>query len=83
MKVIAIVAQKGGAKKSTLVMNLAVEGILNDKETMAIDLDPQASTAKWGIIRKKLQTEAAPVVISAQASMLSEYLEKAKTRASI
>jgi chromosome partitioning protein len=77
MKVIAIVAQKGGAKKSTLVMNLAVAGMDDDKETMAIDLDPQASTAKWGIIRKKLHQEAAPVVLSAHASMLPEYLEKA------
>lgn len=74
MKVIPIISQKGGATKTTLAINLCVAALQDDKEAMVIDLDPQASAAKWKDLRKH---EATPVIISAQASRLQENLERA------
>jgi chromosome partitioning protein len=75
MKVIPLIAQKGGANKTTLAINLCVAALQDDKEAMIIDLDPQASAAKWRDLRKNERT---PVVISAQASRLQENLERAR-----
>lgn len=76
MKVIPIISQKGGANKTTLAINLCVAALQDDKEAMIIDLDPQASAAKWKDLR---QHEVTPVVISAQTSRLQENLERART----
>lgn len=74
MKVISIIAQKGGATKTTLAIHLAVEALSEGKEVMIIDLDPQASATKW----KDLRESETPLVLSAQASRLEQTLEKAK-----
>jgi chromosome partitioning protein len=74
MIVIPIIAQKGGATKTTLAIHLAVAALQDDKETMIIDLDPQASSAKW----KDLRAADTPVVISAQASRLEQNLATAR-----
>ena len=50
MKVLSIVSQKGGTGKTTLATHLSVEAERNGQTTALIDLDPQASAAKWGII---------------------------------
>ncbi len=71
MQTIAIISQKGGAGKSTLAIHLAVEAAKQDKNIAIIDLDPQASAAKWGDRRK----EELPVVISAHASRLPQQME--------
>ena len=48
MKVIAILAQKGGTGKSTLAAHLAVEAErVGPKPVAMIDLDPQASLRRW------------------------------------
>src|SRR5690349_8947046 len=74
MKIIAILSQKGGATKTSLAIHLAVAAIQDGKEAMIIDLDPQASATKW----KDLRTDDTPVVISAQASRLTQNLETAQ-----
>jgi chromosome partitioning protein len=74
MKTIAIVSQKGGAGKTTLAIHLAVAVTHAGMNAAVIDLDPQASSAKWADRR---QTEL-PVVISAHASRLAQVLEAAK-----
>ena len=48
MKVLSIVSQKGGTGKTTLATHLSVEAERNGRTTALIDLDPQASAAKWG-----------------------------------
>ena len=48
MKVLSIVSQKGGTGKTTLATHLSVEAERNGHTIALIDLDPQASAAKWG-----------------------------------
>src|SRR5688572_13385073 len=74
MKIISILSQKGGATKTSLGIHLAVAAVEDGKEAMIIDLDPQASATKW----KDLRAEETPVVISAQASRLTQNLDIAR-----
>lgn len=74
MKVITILAQKGGATKTTLAIHLVVAALQDNKEAMIIDLDPQASAAKW----KDLRPGDTPAVITAPASRLEQNLEIAR-----
>ena len=74
LRVLAVISQKGGAGKTTLALNLAVAAEIADVATVVIDLNPQASAKTWHDLRGK----DAPVVISAQASRLSEMLEVAR-----
>ena len=75
MKTIAIISQKGGAGKTTLAIHLAVAATLAQMNTVVIDLDPQASAAKWADRRKA----EVPVVISAHASRLHHVLDNARS----
>src|SRR3954467_11482914 len=50
MKTIAIVAEKGGVGKTTLATHLAVHAQAEGRRTVIVDLDPQASARKWGVI---------------------------------
>lgn len=70
MQTIAIISQKGGAGKSTLATHLAVQAAEAGKNVALIDLDPQASAAKWGDRRE----QELPVVISAHASRLPQQM---------
>jgi chromosome partitioning protein len=75
MQILAIISQKGGAGKTTLAVNLAVAAEREDVPTVIIDLDPQASAKTWHDLRGK----DAPVVVSAQASRMSEVIEVARS----
>jgi len=44
---IALLCQKGGAGKSTLALHLAVEAAAAGRRVVLLDLDPQASAARW------------------------------------
>ena len=66
MKTIAIISQKGGSGKTTLALHLAVASAQAGRNTAVIDLDPQASAAKWSDRR----TAELPVVLSAHSSRL-------------
>ncbi len=74
MKIIAVISQKGGAGKTTLALHLATASAHAGYNTAIIDLDPQASAAKWSDRR----AEEVPVVISAHASRLGHELERVK-----
>ena len=74
MKTISIVSQKVGAGKTTLALHLAVAASQAGMNTAVIDLDPQASSAKWADRRQS----DLPVVISAHASRLAHVLETAR-----
>ncbi|HYX17889.1 MAG TPA: ParA family protein, partial [Nostoc sp.] len=74
MKTVAIVGSKGGVGKTSLSINLAVAAAIKNKETVLIDLDPQASASKW----KDSREAESPVVISCQASRLEKVLETAQ-----
>ena len=74
MQVVALLSQKGGAGKTTLALALAVAAQQAGRDTAVVDLDPQASAAKWGDRRG----DRPPVVISAQATRLPQVLTAAE-----
>jgi len=71
---IAIISQKGGAGKTTLSINLAVEAERNNLSSLVLDLDPQASATEWSDIRDS----DFPVVVSAHAARIKQLLTKAQ-----
>ena len=71
---IAIVAQKDGAGKTTLDLNLTVAWKLADQPAAVIDLDSQASAAVWFDHRETY----APVVVLAHATRLHAVLTAAE-----
>ncbi len=74
MKTIAVLSQKGGAGKTTLVVHLAVASESARKSAAIIDLDPQASATSW----KDLRQADTPAVVSAQVARLPQVLQTAK-----
>ena len=71
---VALLSQKGGAGKTTLACGLAVESERAGRATVVVDLDPQASAAKWADLRKA----STPVVTSAQPARLTPVLTAAQ-----
>jgi chromosome partitioning protein len=74
MQVIAIVNQKGGVGKTTLAIHLATAFTASGRNTLLLDVDPQASAAEW----KDARAAEKPPVIAVPASRLSKVLEDAK-----
>jgi chromosome partitioning protein len=74
VKIISMVCQKGGAGKTTIATNLAVLAERAGYPTVLLDLDPQATAAKWGDKRGGNP----PDVVAAQAGRLARLLEDAK-----
>ena len=71
MKILAVVSQKGGSGKTTLALHLATASS-RVRNTAVIDLDPQASAARWSDRRESEN----PPVVSAHASRLSQTLAR-------
>lgn len=74
MKVISLIAQKGGVGKTTLATCLAVQAIEDGKRVLVIDLDPQATASFWSDVRKKPDD---PAVMSIQPVRLPAVLKAA------
>ena len=74
MHVIALISQKGGAGKTTLAAGLAVAGERAGLATVLVDLDPQASAAKWGDLR----AAETPVVTTTPATRIATVLDAAR-----
>jgi chromosome partitioning protein len=74
MFTVAIIGQKGGVGKSVTAIGLSVAATLAGRTTVLIDLDPQATAAKWSDRREADE----PAVVSAQASRLDPVLEAAR-----
>ena len=77
MKVVSVIAQKGGAGKTTLSVALACTAAADRLSVVIVDLDPQATAASWGDRRDS----ESPAVISAQPPRLARILEAAGTQA--
>ncbi len=78
MIIVALLSQKGGALKTSLSISIACAGVEAGKETLLVDLDPQATACKWGDRRKA----ESPIVIDAQPARLANALQKAREGAS-
>lgn len=74
MKVLSLIAQKGGVGKTTLATCLAVQAIQDGKRVLVIDLDPQATASFWSDVRKKPDD---PAVMSIQPVRLPAVLKAA------
>ena len=74
MKVIAVIAQKGGTGKTSLSIATAVAATAAEFSAAVIDLDPQATASSWSDRRQ----DESPVVISAQAARLPRMLDAAE-----
>ena len=70
MQILALLAQKGGAGKTSLALALAVEAGGAGKTVIVLDTDPQASACRW---RDRRQVRD-PVVIDVQPSRLQNAL---------
>ena len=73
MKTVSVIAQKGGAGKTTLSLSLACVAAAEGLSAVVVDLDPQASAASWSD-RRKLDT---PAAVPAQAPRLARILAAA------
>src|SRR3546814_16510962 len=73
MKIITIAAQKGGAGKTTLAVNLAVAAQAGVINTVLIDLDPQESATAW----RERRTAELPHVEPFSARRLSPWINAA------
>lgn len=75
MRTIAVISQKGGAGKSTLAVHLAVAAHLGGHRCAIVDLDPQATTRKWG---DKRQADG-PEVVGDHAERLPQLVDAARS----
>jgi chromosome partitioning protein len=62
MRVWAVCARKGCVGKTSIAQCLAIESLKEGNKTAIIDLDPQASCAKWGMARARRGLHVPPVV---------------------
>lgn len=82
MKIIAIVAQKGGVGKTTVSQCLAVEALRQGLATALIDADPQRSATEWGEQRDAIGIDA-PSVIPLGSKSLSSIVVDLKKRGAL
>ena len=74
MKVIALIAQKGGTGKTTLACALAC-ALAKRAPTTLLDLDPQGSATHWGI-RRQANGAGPPKVVPVTVRSLSAFIQE-------
>lgn len=74
MYTVAIVAEKGGAGKTTLALALAVAAAQNGKKSVVVDTDPQVTASKWTDRREA----EFPWVVPTHAARLRVAIDQAK-----
>jgi chromosome partitioning protein len=70
MKIVTLLAQKGGTGKTTLSIHLAVLAAARGMRVVIADIDPQRSAGVW----KKRREEDSPDVISLKADVLKKAI---------
>lgn len=74
MKVVAVIAEKGGVGKTTLALDLAVTATREGHSVAVLDVDPQATASKWTDRREAER----PWVVPTHASRIAASIEQAK-----
>jgi chromosome partitioning protein len=74
MKMLGIIAQKGGTGKTTLSVHLAVQATLDGMRVLVLDMDPQASATAWW----KRRRDQSPALLQGQGDALPGILEQAR-----
>ncbi|WP_018264050.1 ParA family partition ATPase [Methylobacterium sp. WSM2598] len=74
MRTIALINQKGGVGKTTVALHLAAAFQLHGRDTLVLDLDPQASASEWHDAREN----KLPHVESIQPARLAKVVEQAR-----
>jgi chromosome partitioning protein len=74
MRTIALINQKGGVGKTTVALHLAAAFWQHGRNTLILDLDPQASAAEWHDAR----SAEMPHVESIQPARLAKVVEHAR-----
>lgn len=69
MRTLAVISEKGGAGKTTVVVHVAVAALLLGQDVAIIDLDPQASSADWCD-----QRGGSPEAVTIPPSRLEKFL---------
>ncbi|WP_309666774.1 ParA family protein [Tabrizicola sp.] len=75
-KVLTIAQQKGGAGKTTLAVNLAVEFVRRGLTVAVLDTDPQGSLGRWFLARRARLEEAGMEFSTASAWGVGYECEK-------
>jgi chromosome partitioning protein len=78
MRVWAALSQKGGSGKSTIMLHLAIAATAANRIASVIDLDPQKSAEKWGILRERKTKTDDPIIVHGLPSQLDSMLDKAR-----
>jgi chromosome partitioning protein len=73
---IALIAQKGGAGKTTVALGLAVAAVQAGRRVALIDTDPQANAAKWDDRRESGE----PWVVAAPGTRIKATVEQARAQ---
>ena len=76
MRSLSLLAQKGGAGKTTLAVHLAIYTAMRGERVALIDTDPQRSTADWWRARR----QSSPAMAVCAPNKLSTALEAAAKR---
>ena len=76
MNILAVLSQKGGTGKSTLVHSLAVAGMLDKYKVAIIDADPQGTVVAWG----KRREHKVPHIVALGSSTIASQIEALKGR---
>lgn len=76
-KIITFAGNKGGIGKTTCSINFAIEAALHGHEVALIDLDRQASTARFSDLRLEYTGHKFPRIVSGHATRLKQMLMEA------
>ena len=75
MKVLGVLARKGGAGKTTLALHLAVLAQEAGRRVLLVDLDPQRSAAGWW----RARTADTPQLVETDPDKLPDIIAAART----
>lgn len=80
MKIWSMVSQKGGASKSTSLINIAAALAQQGKQVLVFDADEQPTATKWGSSRNRLHPDVPKILFDqAYGKIADDLLERNQT----